>query len=160
MRRAMLVLAVAATGIAVSAVGGAQTPTERPFPSSRVVQFFVSTQTVNTAGELTNFFPRGSAVVFRGFAGASKSGRVLTGDDVKFFYVAIPGQPNLKLQYTSPERTKGLPAPWPWTATWTIPADFPLGVVRFRALLKAKTDGYGSFVQIPVATSQLTVTRS
>ena len=50
MRRAILILAVAVTAVVVTAVGGAQTPTEMPFPSPTVVQYFVSTQTVDARG--------------------------------------------------------------------------------------------------------------
>jgi len=160
MSRAILILAVAVTATAVTAVGGAQTPTEIPFPSPTVVQYFVSTQTVTPVGELSNFFPRGSTVTFRAFAGQSKTGNILTADDTRYFYVKLPNQPNVKLTYTKPPAKKGLPAPWPWTATWTIPADYPLGLVQFGVRLKTKADQYGSFVQIPVVSSQLTVTQA
>jgi hypothetical protein len=160
MRRTILVLAVAATAVTVTAVGGAQTPTETPFPAPKVVQYFLSTQTVTSTGALSNYFPQGSTVVFRAFAGQSKTGNVLTGDAVKYFYVQIPGQPNIKLTYSAPPAKKGLPAPWPWTATWTVPATFTPGLVQFKVLLRTKAGQYGSFVQIPVATSQLTVTKA
>ncbi len=158
MRRTILTLAVAITAVVVTAVGGAQTPTEVPFPAPKVVQYFVSTQTTTNAGALSNYFAQGSTVEFRAFAGQSKTGKVLTGDDVKYFYVKVPGQPNVKLTYT-PSAAKVLPA-WLWKATWTIPADYPLGLVEFNVLLKTKADQYGSFVQIPVATSQLTITKA
>lgn len=158
MRRTILILFVGITAVVVTAVGGAQTPTENPFPSATVVQYFVSTETVTGAGELSNFYARGSTVVFRAFAGQSKTGKVLTADDTKYFYVKVPGQPNLKLTY-KPVTTKVLPA-WNWTATWTVPADYPLGLVGFQVLLKTKAKQYGSFVQIPVGTSQLTVTKA
>lgn len=158
MRRTIAILAVGVTAVAVTAVGGAQTPTEVPFPSPKVVQYFVSTQTSTSAGALSNYFAQGSTVEFRAFAGQSKSGKILTGDDTKYFYVKVPGQPNIKLTYT-PSAAKVLPA-WLWKATWTIPADYPLGLVQFKVLLKTKADQYGSFVQIPVSTSQLTVTKA
>ena len=158
MRRTIAILAVGVTAVAVTAVGGAQTPTEVPFPSPKVVQYFVSTQTSTSAGALSNYFAQGSTVEFRAFAGQSKSGKILTGDDVKYFYVKLPGQANVKLSYT-PSAAKVLPA-WLWKATWTIPADYPLGLVQFKVLLKTKADQYGSFVQIPVLTSQLTITKA
>ena len=158
MRRMIAILAVGVTAVAVTAVGGAQTPTEVPFPSPTVVQYFVSTQTATSAGALSNFFQQGSTVEFRAFAGQTKTGKILTGDDTKYFYVKLPGQPNVKLTYT-PTNAKVLPA-WLWKATWTIPADYPLGLVQFKVLLKTKVDQYGSFVQIPVATSQLTITKA
>ena len=158
MRRTILILAVGVTAIVVTAVGGAQTPTEVPFPSPTVVQYFVSTQTTTSGGALTNFFAQGSTVEFRAFAGQTKTGKILTADDTRYFYVKLPSQPNIKLTYT-PSKAKVLPA-WLWRATWTVPADYPLGLVQFKVLLRTKADQYGSFVQIPVLTSQLTITKA
>lgn len=158
MRRAFLILAVAGTAVVATAVGGAQTPTEVPFPAPKVVQYFVSAQTVNSAGQLANFFPRGSTVTFNAFAAETKTGSIATKDNLKYFNVMIPGQKAIKLAYTAPAVTKP-PVPWRWAATWTIPADFPLGLVSVKLSLKSKSNGYGSFVQLPVATSQLTVTK-
>jgi len=158
MSRMFLVLAVGVTAVAVTAVGGAQTPTEVPFPSATVVQYFVSGQTVSSTGELTNLFPQGSTVTFRAFAAETKTGSLVGANDVKYFNVLIPGQKNVKLTYKAPA-VKNPPAPWPWTATWTIPADYPTGLVDVRLKLRSKTNGYGSFVQLPVATSQFTVTK-
>ena len=158
MRRTILILAIGVTAVVVTAVGGAQTPTEVPFPSPTVVQYFVSTQTTTGAGVLSNYFARGSTVEFRAFAGQTKTGKILTADDTRYFYVKLPSQPNIKLTYT-PSKAKVLPA-WLWRATWTVPADYPLGIVQFKVLLRTKADQYGSFVQIPVLTSQLTITKA
>lgn len=165
MRRTFLIIATATAAVTMTAVSGAQTPAERPFPAPKVVQYFVSAQTVTApndpqgAGVLTNYFRQGSTVVFRAFAGESKTGALLTPDTTKYFYVSIPGQPNLKLTYT-PSQKKGLPAPWPWTVTWKVPADYPTGLVQLKVLLKTKADRYGSFMQLPIATSQLTITKA
>ena len=164
MRRILLILAVAAVAAVVTAVGGAQTPTETPFPAPTVVQYFVSAQTVTGpgatqgAGVLLDFFPQGSTVVFRATAGETKTGKLLTADQSKYFYVKIPGQPNVKLAYKAPSK-KTAGAPWAWSGSWTIPADYPTGLVAFRVLLRSKSGGYGSFVQMPPTSSQLTVTK-
>jgi hypothetical protein len=164
MRRTMLFVAVGVTAATVTAVGGAQTPTETPFPAPKVVQYFVSAQTVtgpgaaDGAGVLADYFAQGSTVVFRASAGESKTGTLLTDQTSKYFYVKIPGQPNVKLAYKAPAK-KSVGAPWAWTGSWTIPADYPTGLVPFKVLLKTKSGGYGSFVQMPIATSQLTVTK-
>ena len=141
MRRIISILAVGVTAVVVTAVGGAQTPTEVPFPSPTVVEYFVSTQTTTSAGALSNYFAQGSTVEFRAFAGQTTTGKVLTENDVKYFYVKLPGQPNVKLTY-APSKAKVLPA-WLWKATWTVPADYPLGLVEFKVLLKTKADQYG-----------------
>lgn len=164
MRRTILILAVAVTAAVVTAVGGAQTPAETPFPAPKVVQYFVAAQTVTAtgategAGVLLDFFPQGSTVVFRATAGETKTGKLLTADQSKYFYVKIPGQPNVKLTYKAPTK-KAAGAPWTWSGTWTVPADYPTGIVAFKALLKTKSGGYGSFVQMPPTSSQLTVTK-
>lgn len=164
MRRTILILAVGITAAAVTAVGGAQTPTETPFPSPKVVPYFVAAQTVTGpgaaegAGILLDFFPQGSTVVFRATAGATKTGKLLTADQSKYFYVKIPGQPNVKLTYKAPSK-KTVGAPWTWSGSWTVPADYPTGVVAFKVLLKTKAGAYGSFVQMPPTSSQLTVTK-
>jgi hypothetical protein len=164
MRRTILILAVAVTAAVVTAVGGAQTPTETPFPSPKVVQYFVAAQTVTGpgategAGVLLDFFPQGSTVVFRATAGETKTGKLLTADQSKYFYVKIPGQPNVKLTYQAPSK-KAAGAQWTWSGTWTVPADYALGIVPFKVLLKTKAGAYGSFVQMPPTSSQLTVTK-
>jgi hypothetical protein len=158
MRRAFLILAVGLTAVVVTAVGGAQTPTEVPFPSPKVVQYFVSARTLDSTGALTNYFKQGSTVTFQAFAAQTKTGNIASSSDLKYFNVMIPGQKAIKLTYKAPAAKKP-PATWRWTATWTVPADFPLGVVAVEVNMKSKTNGYGSFVQLPVATSQLTVTK-
>ena len=160
MRRAiaMLVGTVALTLTAVAA--WAAIPGETPFPSQTVASVFVSTRTVTTsasplgAGVLTNHYPRGATVVFQVFAGATKTGKILTAADVKYAYVKLPDGTKVKLTYREPARTTD-PA---WSGTWTIPASYTPQIVEFVVRFRTKDKQYGNFVQIPVATSQLTVT--
>jgi hypothetical protein len=156
MRRTILALAVGVTAVGVTAVGGAQTPAEVPFPSPTVVQYFVSASTADSTGAVTNLFTAGSTVTFRAFATETKTGKLVTPADVKYFNVKIPGQKNVKLTYNEPAKSNP-PAPWPWTATWTVPANYPTGLVEIEVKLTSKKKEYGSFVQIPVVSSQLTV---
>ena len=108
MRRKIAVLVAGLVAIAaVSATALAVIPGETPFPSATVESVFVSTETVTGptsplgANILSNFYARGATVVFKVFAADVKSGKVLTADDVKYAYVRIPGQPNVKLSYTA-----------------------------------------------------------
>lgn len=151
MRGPIVISAAALAAVAIGAIAGAQTPAERPYPSAEVKDAFVMARTVTAAGELASYFPQGSTVNFQAFAGVNTSGKVVTPDESRYFYISIPGQPTIKLQHTAPGTR------WPWTATWTIPSTFPKGLVQFKVLLKTKDKKYGSFVQIPVATSQLNV---
>ena len=159
MKRLIAILGGAIVLVGIVTAGFAQIPGETPFPEPVTKNVFVSTRTVTApgstlgAGALSNFYAQGETVVFEAFAGAVKSGKVLTAKDVKFFYVSVPGQPPVKLTYRDDPR-------WPWTATWKIPADYPVGLVPFKTLLRTSGNQYGTFVQIPVATSQLTVTKA
>lgn len=138
----------------------AQTPPEPPaWPGTAHV--FVSAHTLTgpnatPAGKQENFFPQGSAVVFQAYAVDLKTSKVVTAKDAKYFYVSIPGQPNLKLTYG--KVGTGAKAPSLWSGTWTIPAAYPLGVVQFKVLVKLNSKRVGSFQQVPVAAAQLTVT--
>ena len=152
MTRRIIILAALLAMAAVPAA--AQSPGETPFPSAKIVGAFVRVQTVTTpnSGYLTNFFPQGATVAFRMFVGDNKTGHSMTDRDLRYAKILVPNQPDVKMTYTigSPQ--------WPWAGTWTIPADYPLGIVGFQAVVKTKSKTYGSFVQLPVATSQLTVT--
>jgi hypothetical protein len=162
MRRkiAVLVAGIAAVA-ALTATALAVVPGETPFPSPTIANLFVSAETVTGpssplgGGVLTNLYPRGSTLTFNVFAADVKSGKVVTADDVTYAYVVIPGQPNLKLTYKA-QAKKGDPT---WLASWTIPTDYPLGLVQFKTRFKTTSKQYGNFVQIPVTTSQLTVTK-
>jgi hypothetical protein len=124
---------------------------EKPFPAPQVAQVFVAAQTVTTDGALNNYFAPGSTVVFRVYAVDGKTHKVVVPKDVKYFYVAIPGQPSLKLKYDAKAGRM------PWTAAWTIPSTYARGIVQFKVLIKTQAKRVGQFVQLPVASSQLTV---
>jgi len=78
---------------------------------------------------------------------------------VKYFYVTIPNEPNVKLKFgaTAPGASTGLP----WTGTWTVPAAYPTGVVGFKVLIQLKQNSgkqlKGQFVQMPVVPAQLNI---
>ena len=152
MTRRIIILAAVMAMAAVPAA--AQSPSETPFQSAKVVGAFVRVQTVTApnSGYLTNFFPQGGTVVFRMFVGENKTGRSMSDKDLRYARILIPGQPDVKMTYTNFEPR------WPWVGEWTVPADRAPGIVGFQAVIKTKSKAYGSFVQIPVATSQLTVT--
>ncbi len=96
---------------ALTTPAGAQAPpTPNPFPGAKH-QVFLYVDTVQnshpknpavtpTVGcTQTNFFRRGQGVVFRAWGVETKTGEALTPDNVRYFYVTIPGQPNLKLSF-------------------------------------------------------------
>jgi hypothetical protein len=126
-----------------------------PFPSVHSGDVFVIAQTVTTGGVMSDYFAPSSSVVFRSYAVDGKTRKVLGANDVKYFYVTIPNQPNVKLKYDP--KAAGASGQYAWTGTWAVPASYPVGPVAFRVLVKSKAKRLGSFVQVPVATSQLTI---
>ena len=138
-----------------SAAPAADPPGTTPFPASSVGPVFIAAQTVNTTGAMSSSFSPGSTVVFRAYAVDTKLSKVLAAQDITYFYVTIPTQPNVKLKFNA--TAPGATARMPWSGTWTIPATYPAGIVPFTILAKTVFKHRGSFVQIPVSTSMLTV---
>jgi hypothetical protein len=116
---------------------------------------FVSAQTWTGVNKLENFFQRGTGVHFFVTAVNLKTRQNVTGKDVKWVYASIPNQPKVHLKWQ--RHGTGANAPFAFMGTWTVPADYPLGVVPFEIVVKTKANLYGSFQQVPVAAAQLTV---
>jgi hypothetical protein len=155
-----LLTLVAAAGLAATFTAAALAadpapPTETPFPSPKVAELFVAAQTVAPDGSLVNYFKPGSTVTFRAYAVDGKDSQILTSKSVKYFYVTIPNQPNVKLKYDP--KAPGATSRLAWTGSWTVPATYPLGLVPFKVLVKTTSKKVGQFVQMPVATSMLTI---
>jgi hypothetical protein len=156
--RAFLILGVTLVA-AVSVTASAIAANPVPFPSPKVADVFIAAQTVTADGAMSSWFAPGNSVVFRAYAVDPVSHKVVDPKTVRYFYVTIPNQPNVKLKYgaTAPGASSGLP----WTGVWTVPATYPTGIVGFRVLIqiKHKTGKQlkGQFVQMPVATSMLNI---
>lgn len=143
-------LAIAAT---TTATALAADPT-LPFPSAKVGQVYIASHVVTTDGALASWFQPGSTVTFRAYAVDVKTKKLVAAKDVKYFYVKIPNQPNVKLSYNAGITTmKNMP----WMGTWTVPATYPVGEVPFKVLIKLKSKRIGQFVQMPVSTSTLNI---
>ncbi len=158
MRKVLLVAAIAATAAFPAAAAAADPPVETPFPSPKVQQVFIAAQTVTTERAMITQVAPGSSVVFRAYAVDGKTHRVLAAKGVKYFYVKIPNQPNVKLKFDP--TAAGASARMPWSGTWAVPADYKLGLVDFKILIKLEAKRYGQFVQLPVTSAQLTVTKT
>jgi hypothetical protein len=156
MNRILIFTAALAAFAAVTASAKAADPL--PFPSAQIQQVFIATQTVLPDGTMNNYFAPGSTVVFRSYAVDPKSRSIVAPKLVKYFYVSIPNQPPLKYKYdaAAPGASTGLP----WTATWTVPADYPQGTVAFKTLLKLNTKRQGQFIQMPVSAAMLTISKT
>lgn len=144
---------VAAALVAAALAGSAFGATPPPFPSAKAGPVFVAAHTTTPDGAIASWFLPGDQVVFRAYALDTKSKQLLSAKQVKYFYVTIPGQPNVKLKFnTAPTTMKNMP----WTGTWTVPSTFA-GQVNFRILVKTVGKRKGEFVQMPIATSQLNI---
>jgi hypothetical protein len=158
MKRISILGALVGVALTVAMTASAATPV--PYPSAKVQQVFVAAQTVTSMGSMAALYAPGSSVVFRAYAVDPKSHKVVDPKLVKYFYVTIPGQPNVKLKYgaTAPGASTGLP----WSGVWNIPANFATGGVPFKILIKVQDATgkvfKGQFQQMPSATAALTVT--
>jgi hypothetical protein len=154
-------LALAMALVTFGAVAAAATaadpppPTVTPFPAPQLGPVFVAAQTVDQTGAMQSQFAPGSTVVFRAYAVDSKTRKTVVAKDAKYFYVAIPNQPTVKLKYDP--KAAGATGQLAWTGTWTVPTTYPLGVVPFKVLVKTQWKRTGMFVQMPVPTAMLTI---
>jgi hypothetical protein len=91
----------------------------------------------------TNYFARGERPVFRVWGSEAATGDVLSTENVKYAYVKIPGQPNLKLNWGAHGATSN--RVWFWTAAWTIPKTYPLGSALTQIVVKTENNTFGRF---------------
>jgi hypothetical protein len=162
--RPIFALAAALAATAVCVTGSALAANPAPFPSDKVLDLFVAAQTVAPDGSMANIFKPGDTVIFRAYAADPATKKVVTAKDLRYFYVTIAGQPNVKLTYS--ESAAGASKGLPWTGKWVVPANYPQGAVTYKVLLQAKQktkDGKqrkGQFVPMPVASSVLQISSS
>ena len=151
------ILILALSVLAAVAAGSALADT--PFPSVHAGDIFVIAHTTTKDCVMSDYFAPGGPVVFRAYAVDSKTRKVLTAKDVKYFYVKLPnGEPNVKLTYNP--KAACASGQYNWTGTWNVPSTYPLGTVAFKMLVKSTAKRLGSFVQMPVVTSQLTISNT
>ena len=157
MRKILTLVAALVAFATVAASAPAADPIAAPFPAATSGPVFIAAQTVTSTGALQNQFAPGSSVIFRAYAVDSKlkTPRMLVAKDVKYFYVAIPNQSPVKMTYQP--KAPGASGRMVWIGTWTVPASYPLGLVNFKVLVKTQSKRIGQFVQMPVASSQLTI---
>ena len=126
-----------------------------PFPTAHSGDVFVIGTTVTTDAAITNFVAPGGTITFRAYAVDGKTKKILTGPDVRYFYVTVPNHANVKLKYTPTSPLAS--GRYTWTGSWKVPADYKLGIVDFKMLVQTMSKRRGSFVQVPIATSVLTI---
>lgn len=153
------------TVAALAVAGGIAVPVgaQAPYPGAKApIAVYADTVSatsgaVKAARGCTQYsnFRRLQRLVFRVWAVDSGNGQALGADSIAYAYVKIPGQPNLKLNW-GPHGAVGAKVNF-WSAGWTVPADYPLGVVAFKIVFKTDDGRFGTYVQPPIASAQLTV---
>lgn len=147
MRRLFLIVGVVAVLGALAAPALAQAPDK--------LNVFLYVDTVNGSRpapgterrpigctQWTNW-KRGEQVVFRIWGSVADTGAILNTENVKYAYVSIPGQPNLKLNWGphGPQTNRV----WFWTTAWVVPADYPLGSLKARIVFKTEENKFGRY---------------
>ena len=149
MRALLLVLGLVAAMSALAAPALAQRSADAP-----KLDVFLYVDTVNgtrpaaakprpVGCSQTNVFKRGEQLVFRIWGSEAATGEVLSTENVKYAYVKIPGQPNMKLNWGAHGATSN--RVWFWTAAFQIPTDYPLGTATFRVVFKTESDKFGTY---------------
>ena len=161
MKRLALLLGSA---IAAAAFAGPALAETAPFPAKKVDVMVYADTTTASRGTVKfdkscwvrNTFPQNSRVVFRMWAVDVAKGTPITDADIKYAYLKIPGQPNLKLGFSKHGALAD--SPYFWAIAWAVPADYPLGTVPFKIVVKTKENKFGIFEQAPDPNAQLTIT--
>ena len=153
----ILMLAVAA--LAAATIVQVAAADNDPYPATKAAGVFVAGQTATANGAISNYFAPGGSVVFRAYAVDAKTKQPITNPStVKYFYVAIPNQPSVKLKYDP--KAQGASGAFGWTGTWNVPATYPAGPVAYRVWVRTRSNKYGLYIQQPVATAVLTISGS
>jgi hypothetical protein len=174
MKRITLALAVL---VSLASVAAASAATPAPFPTNKVNGVFVAAQTVTTTGAVSDQFAPGDTVVFRALAIDTKRHALITKKLAKLvkrhgkvtkasakaaktalrsFFVRIPLVNDQQLKYT--KVPVGLDPRYRWAVSWKVPALYPVGTVQFEVFAKMWNKQSGTFAQLPVSLSQLTIT--
>jgi hypothetical protein len=174
MKRISLALAVL---VSLAFVAAARADTNPPFPSNTVKGVFVGAMTVTATGAVSDQFAPGDTVVFRAFAIDTKRHALLTRKitalhrrhgkvtkrsaraaktALRSFFVRIPLVNDRQLSYT--KVPIGLDPRYRWAVSWKVPALYPMGVVQFEVFAKMWNKQSGTFTQVPISLSQLTIT--
>jgi hypothetical protein len=174
MKRITLGLAVLVS-LAVVEAASAATPTPAPFPGNKVNGVFVAALTVNgksavSPGAVNDQFAPGDTVVFRAFAIDTKAHKLLTKKIAKLtkrnkkyaktslrsFFVRIPLVDDQQFSYA--KVPVGLDPRYRWAVSWKVPDLYPVGTVQFEVFAKMWNKQSGTFTQLPISLSQLTIT--
>ncbi len=91
----------------------------------------------------TNVYKRGEQFVLRSWGNDLSTGALLTNDNVTEAHYAVPGQPNVTLNWGA-HGTVGSKVFF-WSGPWAIPADYPLGDVTITVSYTLTSGKVGTF---------------
>lgn len=156
----MAVMGLAALALATPVLAAEPPPPQpvTPFPTANAGDVFVIAHAVVADGAISNYFAPGSTVTLRAYAVDGKTRAVLTAKAVRYFYVKIPNQPNVKMTYTPTSPLAN--GRYVWTGSWKVPENYTLGQVDYKVLVQTTSKLRGSFVQLPIATAFLTISKT
>jgi len=144
----LVVAAAAATALAIAVPApGANAPFPmNPFPAAEVGYTF-NLQTLFGHGSRvrpavycadSSVFRRGQQVVFRLYIVDAKTGKVLTGKDIRRVVLRIAGQPDQTMPFRPQGGNPDATSPWLWSKAWLVPGDYPLGTFKFDIAAQIK----------------------
>lgn len=149
MRRMLLMLGAAVVLSAIASPALAQSAADPPkYPVFLYVDTVNGTRPVGAKPRpigctQTNYFARGEQVVYRIWGSEAATGDVLSTENVKYAYVKIPGQPNLKLNWGPHGAASN--RVWFWTLAWIVPKNYPLGSAMTQVVFKTENNTFGRF---------------
>lgn len=144
------IVAAAALAIAVPALGANAPFPMNPYPAQEVGYTF-NLQTLFGHGSKTkpttsycadsSVFKRGHQIVFRLYIVNTKTGKVLTGKNIRRVVLRIAGQPDFTMPFRPQGGNPDATAPWLWSYAWIVPGDYPLGTFKFNIAAQIKQTG-------------------
>ena len=166
MRKLMVAAGALALLAALTTCGPAPTPTAAPAASTATPppmagKLVLYGDLALFAGQgnpencvLKSRYRRGEPVGFRMTVIDPLSGQVAETAEV-VVHITLGGQ-----TVDVPMRWRGTgnnPRPWLWTAKWEVPADAPIGVVKYTVTARDREGRTGEFKPFAIEASQLTV---
>jgi hypothetical protein len=153
-----LLVAVAAIDFGRSAVGATTQPTPAAQPAGKLIVYGDLAMFLPPGNPdncvLRNRFKRGDPVGFRMFVADPQTGNRDESADL-VVHVTFSGKTkDIPMRYRA---TAAQPERQFWVAKWVVPADAPIGIVRFTVTATDKYGRTGEFKPFEVQASQLTI---
>ena len=147
--------ASSATGVRLTASKNLTADTLAP---DTLAPLFIDADTVSVAKAtdcwLENVFPQGSKVLFRIKVFNPTTGSPMGSNVLKSVIIGLPKGLTFPATYAHHKTD------YYWTYLWSIPANYPIGVVNYTVTARADNGAVGHYVPFNVAASSLTVAKA